>query len=61
MVEQQVEGKEGGVLVGSADEDDRDLPHISLGFAHYPQPSLESQYEEILHDALLPHILPVST
>jgi hypothetical protein len=60
-VEEQVEGWENEVLVESADEDDRDLPHTSLGSAHYLQPSLESQYEGFPHDALLPHILPVST
>lgn len=48
---------ENKVLVRSADEDDRDLPHTSPGSAHYPQPNLVSQYEGILHDALLPHIL----
>jgi len=52
---------ENKVLVQSADEDDRDLPHTSPGSAHYPRPSLVSQYEGILHDALLPHILSVST
>jgi hypothetical protein len=57
--EEQVEWWENEVLVVSADEGDRDLPHTFLGSAHYLQPSLESQYEEFLHDALLPHILPV--
>jgi len=59
--EEQVVVLENKVLVQSANVDDRDLPHTSPGSAHYPQPNLVSQYEGILHDALLPHILPVST
>jgi uncharacterized membrane protein len=59
MVEEQVVVKENMVLVDSANEDDRDFLHASLCSAHCPQPNLVSQYEGILHDTLLPRILPV--